>query len=197
MRTHGRFLALLFLAAPASAQRFEASGLIGYSTSADLDRVTPELEGLEIGGGFTWSGQFDYFFSKNLGIEASWSQRKGDVTVETSSGSAGLFDLDAGQLLASLVYQWGPEKSRLRPFVIGGLGATFFRSDEIPSETKLAWAAGGGIKLFLHRKLGIRAQAKLNSTILNDESSEFCDPFGFCSGSLHSFEFLSGVVFRF
>lgn len=74
---------------------------------------------------------------------------------------------------------------------------TLFEADDIPSETKLAWAVGGGAKLFLHRKLGIKLQAKYNRAVLNDESSEFCDPFGFCAGSVSSFELLSGVVFRF
>jgi outer membrane protein W len=188
---------VLLLAAPAFAQRFEAAGLFGYTTSARLEQVARELEDLEIGGGFTWAGQFDYFFTPRLGIEASWAQREGDVTVATRDGSGELFDLDADNVLGSVIYQWGAEESKIRPFVVGGLGATIFRAEDIPSETKFAWAAGGGLKLFLHRKLGIKLQAKLNSTLLNDESSEFCDPFGFCSSSVNPFELLSGVVFRF
>ena len=188
---------IVLLAAPAFAQRFEAAGLFGYTTSAGLDQVARELEDLEIGGGFTWAGQFDYFFTPRLGVEASWAQREGDVTVSTSAGSGALLDLDARQILGSVVYQWGAEESKIRPFVVGGMGATFFRAEDIPGETKLAWAAGGGVKLYVHRRLGIKVQAKLNSTILNDESSDFCDPFGFCSSSTNSFELLSGVVFRF
>jgi outer membrane protein W len=188
---------VLLLAVPASAQRFEAAGLFGYTTSAGLDQVARELQDLEIGGGFTWAGQFDYFFTSNLGVEASWAQREGDVTVSTSAGKGGLFDLDARQLLGSVVYQWGAEESKLRPFVVGGLGATFFEAEDIRSETKFAWAAGGGVKLYFHRRLGIKLQAKLNSTVLDDESSDFCDPFGFCSSSVNPFELLSGVVFRF
>jgi outer membrane protein W len=197
VKRSGGVLTLLLLAAPASAQKYEAAGLFGYTTSAGLDQIARELEDLEIGGGFTWAGHFDYFFTRNLGVEASWAQREGDVTVSTSEGSAGLFDLDARQLLGSVVYQWGAEESKIRPFVVGGMGATFFRAEDIPGETKFAWAAGGGVKLYFHRRLGIKVQAKLNSTILNDESSDFCDPFGFCSSSVNPFELLSGVVFRF
>ena len=197
MKSCAIVLTLLFLAAPSSAQRFEAAGLFGYTTSAGLDPVARELQDLEIGGGFTWAGQFDYFITRNLGIEASWAQREGDVTVATRDGSGELFDLDADNVLGSVIYQWGAEESKIRPFVVGGLGATTFRAEDIPSETKFAWAAGGGLKLFFHRKLGIKLQAKLSSTLLNDESSEFCDPFGFCSSSVNPFELLSGVVFRF
>jgi hypothetical protein len=197
MKPASAILGLLVLATPAWAQRFEAAGLFGYTTSAGLDQVARELEDLEIGGGFTWSGQFDYFFTPRLGIEASWARREGEVTVTTRDGSGVLFDLDADQILGSVVYQWGAEESRIRPFVVGGLGATIFRAEDIPSETKFAWAAGGGLKLYFHRKLGIKVQAKLSSTLLNDESSDFCDPFGFCSSSVNPFELLSGVVFRF
>ncbi|MGH9322397.1 MAG: outer membrane beta-barrel protein, partial [Vicinamibacteria bacterium] len=185
MKTGAVVFSVLLVAVPASAQRFEAAGLFGYTASAGLEQVARELNDLEIGGGFTWAGQFDYFFTRNLGIEGSWAQREGDVIVSTSAGSAGLFDLDARQFLGSVVYQWGAEESKLRPFVVGGLGATFFDAKDIPGETKIAWAAGGGVKLYLHRRLGIKVQAKLNSTILDDESSDFCDPFGFCSSSIH------------
>jgi len=34
-------------------------------------------------------------------------------------------------------------------------------------------------------------------TMLNDESSDFCDPFGFCQGSLNQFEMTGGLVLRF
>ncbi len=197
MKTYLQLLALLLVTVPASAQRFEAAGLFGYTTAGSLEPVASELEGYEIGGGFTWQGQFDYFFTPHIGVEASWAQREGALTVSTSAGSGELFDIDAAQVFGSVVYQWGAPESKFRPFVLGGLGATLFEADDIPGETKLAWAVGAGAKLFFHRKLGIKLQAKFNPTLLNDESSDFCDPFGFCAGSVSSFELLSGVVFRF
>lgn len=197
MKTYVQLLALLLVAVPASAQRFEAAGLFGYTTAGSLEPIARELEGYEIGGGFTWQGQFDYFITSHLGVEASWAQREGALTVSTSSGSGDFFDIDVAQLFGSVVYQWGAEESKVRPFVLGGLGATFFEADDVPSETKLAWAVGGGAKVFFHRKLGIKLQAKFNPTLLGDASSDFCDPFGFCASSVSSFELLSGVVFRF
>lgn len=197
MKTTVKALTLLLLAAPASAQRFEAAGLFGYTTAGGLEPVAREIESYEIGGGFTWQGQFDYFFTPHLGIEASWAQREGPLTLSTSSGTGELFEIDMGQLLGSVVYQWGEEAAKVRPFVLGGLGATFFQAEDIPSETKLAWSVGGGAKFAFHRKLGVKVQAKYNPTLLNDESSDFCDPFGFCASSVGSFELLSGVVFRF
>jgi opacity protein-like surface antigen len=197
VKTTVRILSLLLLAAPAWAQKFEASGIFGYTTAGSLEPVARELEGYEIGGGFTWQGGFDYFFTSHLGIEGSWAQREGALALSTSAGTGELFEIDLGQLLGSVVYQWGGEEARVRPFVLGGLGATFFQAEDIPSETKLAWAVGGGAKFFPRKKIGIKVQAKYNPTLLNDESSDFCDPFGFCAGSMNPFELLGGVVFRF
>jgi hypothetical protein len=45
-----------------------------------------------------------------------------------------------------------------------GLGATFFEADDIPSETKLAWAVGGGAKFFSIAS-SIKLQAKFNPTL--------------------------------
>ncbi len=148
MKTYIRWLALLLVAAPASAQQFEAAGLFGYTTAGSLEPVASELEGYEIGGGFTWQAQFDYFFTPHLGVGASWVQREGDLTLSASSGTGELFEIDVRQLLGSVVYQWGTEDAKIRPFVLGGLGATFFEADDIPSETKLALAVGAGAKLF-------------------------------------------------
>jgi opacity protein-like surface antigen len=197
VKTIVKVFSLLLLAAPAWAQKFEASGLFGYTTASSLEPVARELDGYEIGGGFTWQGGFDYFFTPHLGIEGSWAQREGALALSTSAGTGELFEIDLGQILGSVVYQWGGEEARVRPFVLVGLGATFFQAEDIPSETKLAWAVGGGAKFFLHKKIGIKIQARYNPTLLNDESSDFCDPFGFCAGSVSSFDFLSGVVFRF
>lgn len=197
MRAGGKALFLMLLAAPAWGQRFEAAGLLGYTTAGSLEPVAPGLTGYEIGGGFTLQGQFDYFITPRLGVEASWAQREGALTLSTSSGTGELFEIDVAQLLGSVVYQWGAEDAKVRPFVLGGLGATFFEADDVPGESRIAWAVGGGLKLFVNRKLGIKLQAKYNPTLLNDESSDFCDPFGFCSSSMDSFELLSGVVFRF
>lgn len=196
MKASGGIITLL-LAAPAWAQPFEIAGLVGYTTPGKLEPVARELESYEMGGGFTWQGQLGYFFTDQLGVQASWARRDSALTLSTSSGSGGLFVIDIDQILGSVEYQFGKEDRTLQPFISGGLGATFFSSEDIPSETKLAWAVGGGAKLFFHRKLGVKLQATFNPTLLNDESSDFCDPFGFCSSSVNAFELLSGVVFRF
>jgi hypothetical protein len=44
----------------------------------------------------------------------------------------------------------------------------------------------------------VRAHVRYKPTMLNDEeSADFCDPFGFCQGTLHQIEFAAGGVVRF
>ena len=81
--------------------------------------------------------------------------------------------------------------------LLAGAGATFLSAQDLDSETKFSWAVGAGVKWFPSGRIGARAQARYTPTQLNDSSSEVCDPFGFCQGSLHQFEFMGGLVFRF
>jgi opacity protein-like surface antigen len=95
------------------------------------------------------------------------------------------------------VYQLGSDGAGFRPFLTAGLGATRFSASDLESETKLSWALGAGLKWFRSARLGARLHARYNPTHLNDDSSDFCDPFGFCQGWLQQFEVMGGVVMRF
>jgi opacity protein-like surface antigen len=194
-----RLAALLFLLLPATAfaQRNEITVLGGYTTAGDIDMKTRGIETLEVKGSFTWGVQAGRFFSDHVGLEASWSQQRSALVIGTATGSADLFDMRLGLLQGSFVYQFGASDARLRPFVLAGLGATRLSATGLESETKLSWAVGGGLKWFPSRRAGARVQVRYAPTVLGDSSSDVCDPFGFCQGSLHQFELTGGLVLRF
>ena len=180
------------------AQSWEASGLLGYTPSSALDRRAPQLSQLDVSGGFTWGVQGARFFTPRLGAEALWMQQSSAQRVGTAAGSADLFTLTVGQLHGNVVYRFGGADRRLQPFAFAGLGATFFRSDDVPSETKFSFGFGGGVKYFFSRSVGVRAHFRYKPTQLNDTSSgDFCVPFGFCQGTLEQVEFAAGAVVRF
>ena len=190
-------LLLLLLPAPAFAQRTEIALLGGYTTSGDIDQKALGIQELEVKGSFTWGVEAGHFFSDHAGIEASWTQQQAALAIGTSAGSAELFDMKLRLLQGSFVYQFGGTDARVRPFVLAGLGATFLSATDLESETKLSWAAGAGLKWFPSKRVGARVQARYAPTVLGDSSSDVCDPFGFCQGSLHQFEFMGGLVLRF
>jgi opacity protein-like surface antigen len=191
------FLALVLAASPALAQRTEVSALAGWASSDSLDRTAAGIQELQVAGGFTWGLQATRFFTPHLGAELSFSRQGSDLVISTASGSAELFDMSLGLLHGNAVYQFGAEDARLKPFVFAGVGATFFSSQGLESETKLSFGLGAGVKWFPRRSVGLRLQGRYDPTRLNDESSDFCDPFGFCQGSLQQFELSGGVVLRF
>jgi opacity protein-like surface antigen len=191
-------LGLLHLPSLAGAQSYEITPFIGYTTSGSIDKAAPEITELQIASSFTWGAQFGVFFGPQMGVEVSWARQETRMRLSTTAGSASPFDIDAGQLHGNFIYQFGEEDAQVQPYVLAGLGATFFRSAELQSETKLSWALGGGAKVFLREHLGIKLQAKYNPTRLGgDSEDDFCDPFGFCQARLNQFELGAGLVLRF
>ena len=194
-----RLLAVAFvlLAAPAWAQRTEFTLQAGYTTPGNIEQKTLSIQELEIKGGFAWGFAATHFFSPRLGAELSWVQQETGVSLSTSSGSATLFDMKLAQLHGGLVYQFGSEEARLKPFVSVGLGASFLSARDMDGETKLSIGLGAGLRWLPRKSIGARFQARYNPTYLNDSSSDYCDPFGFCQSWLHQFELTGGVVLRF
>jgi opacity protein-like surface antigen len=102
------------------------------------------------------------------------------------------------QLQGNAVYHVGRSGSRLQPFAFAGLGATFFSAADLQSETKFSWGVGGGVKFFPCEGLGFRGHFRYKPTMLDDEDAgDFCDPFGFCQGTLQQIEIAAGGVVRF
>ena len=183
---------------PASAQSWEVSGLAGYTPAAGLENKAPELDELNIGGGFTWGLQAGWLLTPRWSVEGLWTQQASAQTLETDEGSADLFAMTVRQLHGNVVYHLGSADVRLRPFVFGGAGTTFFSADDYESETKLSLGLGAGIKYFRSNAFGLRAHFRYKPTFMNDtDAGDFCDPFGFCQGMLTQIEFAGGLVIRF
>ena len=189
---------LLAPSAPASGQSWETSGLFGYTPAVALDRRAEELTQLDIRGGFTWGLQAGHLFTPRWGAELLWMQQGSALRLTTEAGAANVFTMTIQQLQGNALYHFGNPDTKLRPFVFGGLGATFLSATELESETKFSYGLGGGVKYFPRKSIGARASFRYTPTMLNDdETVAFCDPFGFCQGSLQQIEFAVGAVVRF
>ena len=191
-------IALLMSSTSAAAQSWEASVLAGQTPGVSLDQHAPELSDLSIEGGFTWGLQAGRLITEHWGAEALWMQQSSGLDLETGDGSADLFTMTVRQLSGDVLYHFGAGDARVRPFLFGGLGGTFFSADDLDSETKFSFGLGGGIKYFRWHAVGVRAHVRSRPTLLNDEeSADFCDSFGFCRGTLRRVEFAAGGVVRF
>ncbi len=177
---------------------WDASIFAGYTPPASLDRRAPELTQLQIGGSSMWGVQGSHLFSRHWGAEVLWTT--GRTALEAGTADAGLFELyemTVRHLTGDMFYQFGHDR-RLRPFIFGGMGATFFSARDLAPETKVAFDFGGGVKYFVWKRVGIRAHIRLIPTLLDDQSSgDVCDAFGFCQNWLWQAEFAAGAVVRF
>jgi opacity protein-like surface antigen len=188
---------IVLSAAPAYSQGFEAAVVGGYTTPGGIDHSALGITDLKLRGSFTWGASASYFFSPRLGVEASWARQESALRIGTAAGSADMFDVNVDQLHGSLVFQMGCPEARVRPFLTAGLGAAFFSAPDLEGETKLSLGLGAGVRWLPTSRLGARLQARYTPTHLNDASSDFCDPFGFCQGWLQQFEMTGGLVLRF
>jgi outer membrane protein W len=190
---------LLFACDRAQAQSWEASAFAGYTPAADIDRRATDLSQLDVRGSFSWGIQGSRMLTTHWGAEALWTQQKSALEGgTTSSGAFDFFTMTVRQLQGNVLYQFGAGRARVRPFVFGGLGATFFSADDLQSETRLSIDYGGGLNYFAWRDIGVRAHVRFKPTFLDDKSAgDYCDPFGFCQSWLSQVEFAVGAVIRF
>ena len=137
-------------------------------------------------------------FTPQWGAEVLWTQQSSALQIGTDAGSADLFTMTVRQLQGNVLRNFGAGDARLRFFAFAGLGATFFSADDLESETKFSFGLGGGVKYFPWKAIGFRGHFRYKPTLLNDEDAgRFCDPFGFCQGSLQQIEVAGGAVVRF
>jgi opacity protein-like surface antigen len=189
--------AALFAAAPAFSQGLELAVFGGYTTPGGLEHDARTVEDLRLQGSFTWGASVGYLFSPRLGVEASWARQESGLELTSGGVSAQMFDVTVDQMQGSIVYLLGGTDAHVRPFLSAGVGAAIFGATDIASETKLTFNFGAGLKWLPSSRLGVRLSARYTPTYLNDDSSDFCDPFGFCQGWLHQVELTGGLVFRF
>ena len=190
--------AILLADSPARAQSWEASGFAGLTPSATIDQRAFELSAVDVRSGFTWGVQGTRFFTPAWGAEVVWTQQRTALELGTSDGRADLFTMTVRQLHGNVVYRFGGTGATWQPFVFGGLGATFFSAETVESETKFSPDVGGGLKYFPRAAVGAAAHVRYKPSFLDDTSSaDFCDPFGFCQGTLQQIEFVGAVVLRF
>jgi opacity protein-like surface antigen len=81
---------------------------------------------------------------------------------------------------ASLLYEiW--VRSRLRPFVVGGIGFTHFDSDGILSfSNRFSYNLGGGVKYLFAPQMALRAELRWSPSQTTNSNTTFCDPFLGC-----------------
>jgi hypothetical protein len=148
---------------PFAGFRF-GGGFTDNATGLDLDVDEGESFGLILDVQATHETEYELFYS----LQKTELKGEGVLSGDT------LFDLDIHYLQIGGTYLFPGE--RVRPFVSGGLGLTYFSPDGpgVDSEIYFSLSLGGGAKIPISKRVGLRFEVRGFLTILPDDTEIFC-----------------------
>ena len=210
---------MVFGAAAASAQdfKFEFTPYVGYTASEGF-----KVQGVEVESGkivdkinpkssASWGLNFDYLVGEHFSIGFLWNQQFSELTGNVQGGGTyTATKMKVHNYHGVFTYNFGEEDSTIRPFILGGLGATHYSPGEVNGSklntlTKFSTTWGGGVKFFAGPHVGLKLMARGTPTyIKSDPAGVWCSPWWPWScwvvGSpdySNQGEFSAGVTFRF
>ncbi len=199
--------ACLLLAVPAGAQEdldFELTPFAAYRIGGDFeDDETGEEFDLDDSDAF---GLILNIRAKNQGQwEILYAKQSTEVDTAGTFVASESIDLDVQYFQLGGTYLY--DGDRVTPFIALTLGVTHFDPEiaDLDSENYFSASFGGGIKMDLMQRVGVRLEGRVYSTFLESNSKIFCSSDaggGQCliesSGTtLNQWEARAGLVFRF
>lgn len=211
-------LIVLFAAAPAFAQpRVEISGILGWTFS---DGVTGQAvlagdgniyDAIDVVDSFNWGFSIGVLATEGAEVGFMYGRQESRLDV-TGTNTVEVGDMAVQTYHGYFAYNFGPADSPVRPYVLGGLGATSYGSvpftragfsGETEGNTQFSTTWGAGVKFVPSRGIGVRAGVQWTPTyIKSDAVGWWCDPYWGCyvvgdAQYANQFSFNGGVIFRF
>jgi len=185
-----------------------SNGVQVQPTDIGDDQIVDELIPVS---GYSYGVQVDYLFTENAAIGFLWSMQSSELQGRIrGSGKQNFADMDVHNFHAVFTYTMNEEEDSVRPFVFGGLGATYYSPGDIEgyggsSSTKFSSTWGGGVKVFVSDHVGLKFTGRWTPTYINSSSGGiWCNPWypWQCwvvaeSNFSHQFEMSAGLIFRF
>ena len=179
-------------AAPAMAQdpRVEISGTAGWTFSDGVSGGTARVNGEEFSrvdpkDAFSWGARIGFFATPNVEVGALFSSQS---TTYQISGLGQTLDFADGSIYnyhGYLAYNFGESDAKVRPYVLGGLGATQFGSltvganiarpngstgATIDGNTKFSTTWALGVKLYPSKNVGLRLEGRRTPTYIKSDA---------------------------
>jgi hypothetical protein len=167
----------LFTPATARAQVVEISPMAGYRFGGDFFELITNQR-VDADGAPAAGVAVNVPLHDGLQVEALFTHQEARITVPaTGSRPASQWRIAVDHWMAGGLQEFG--SSRARPFLTGLLGLTRYAADG-DNEIRFTVSAGGGVKLFPARHLGVRFDGRVFATIVDAEGSALaCSP-GIC-----------------
>ena len=202
-------LLVLAIATVAPAQQIEVTPFVGFAATDVAQEEssrhyhghdTPELrfdESIDVDEDSIYGLSLALGLTRHTQIELLYSQQRTSYR-DTTDREDRRFDLDLDYTHVGIAYQWTLD--RVEPFVVASLGTTRVASDLAPADDVFSVSGGGGIKLMLNDRLGLRFAGRVFVSAIDEDDPLLC-PVATCGGegeeALAQFDLSAGLVLRF
>ena len=182
--------ALVVISAPlvTSARNIELTPYAGYRWSSALTGTSTELqdgtilENLDFESGAIFGLWFDYRIDNRLmleltaeGFPTKMQGTNTDTREKSDAFDVVLYYFQLGLHYEIIEYGVAAEEVKIRPFVYGGVGSTWFDpAGDRKSNAKFNVAFAIGFKFMFNERLGLRTQGRYFWTYMNASNDYFC-----------------------
>lgn len=207
------FVVFMLSSVPVKAQgRFELTPFVGYETSGSYPvsvfssgSGTGPINSLRANGAIAYGTFLDFNLTENFQAEFMWDRNPTSFSARDALSGQYFkaFNSDIDQFQFGGIYMLRNSEHRLRPYLGASLGFTHDNNDNgTLNRTEFSYSLGGGVKYYINRHVGLRADARYLPTYGNSSYGTYCDPFYGCysakiSNYLNRGNFVGGVIFHF
>ena len=164
---------ILFSGEAGAGWGVEITPYAGYAIGGNFEDNTTGTR-LDIREGGNFGLVLDLSDSPETQYELFYGFQRTKVTGGGTFGGDPLFDLDIHYLHLGGTYMFPGEK--IRPYIAGGLGATHFvpNGSGLNPKTFFSLSLGGGAKIPISNRVGLRLEGRGLLTVLPDTTEIFC-----------------------
>ena len=172
-----KILAMLMLIALPAVASAKDKALTVYGGYRDGGRFTDVDSGerLELQGSGTGSLALDIGIDKSRQYQIFLSHQRTDLSLKGASSAGGdAIGMSVSYLHIGGTYFWEGDVAK-GPYVVGGIGATFFHpSGSYDDELRASGNLGFGYQLPLNNTFALRFEARGYATLVNSSGGLFC-----------------------
>ena len=209
-------LAVAFVAAASPAvwaqdHRVELSGTAGWTFSDGVSGASGDYVRIDPKDAFSWGARIGFMLNENIEFGGLFNVQSTSYEI-SGVGTVDIGDVSIRNYHGYLAYNFGPADAHVRPYFLGGVGATqygsvktnFGANREIGGDTQFSTTWALGLKVFPGgNNFGIRLEGRWTPTyIKSDAEGVWCDPYWGCytvgdAQYSNQWELSGGITLRF
>ena len=209
--------ALMLASAPAFAQKAEVGVTFGWVFADGVSGNTYVVPGvgtfsrIDPKDSFGWGIDLGFFIGPNAEVGFLYSNQPTTLQV-SGTATKDVGDMSINTYHGTYTYNFGGHDAAVRPYLMGGLGATSFggvsystpnRTGTTQGATRFSTTWGAGAKFYGASKVGGRVGMRWTPAyIKSDAAGYWCDPYWGCylvgnAQYANQLELNGGITFRF